>query len=130
MLGICGEKHFIIRNAYVYALFFYSFSFDLYGGHCFLVQLPSKVMRSFTHRIRLPASCNNAPQHITMFPDSWGKPERAPHKPVVTVCFTSVIYPKFYVANMESPTLGGCCTCCGSIMCNTFLQYIHGKPHM
>ena len=42
----------------------------LYGGHCFLVQLSSKVTRSFTHRVRLPASRNNAPQHISMFPYS------------------------------------------------------------
>jgi len=33
----------------------------LYGGHCFLVWLPAKVTHSFTHRIRLPASRNNAP---------------------------------------------------------------------
>ena len=42
----------------------------LYGGHCFLVQLPSKVTCSFTHRVGLLASCNNVPQHIMMFPDS------------------------------------------------------------
>jgi len=42
----------------------------LYDGHCFLVQLPSKVTLSFTHRVRLPVSCNNVPQHIKMFPDS------------------------------------------------------------
>ena len=41
-----------------------------YGGHCFSLWLPSKVMRSFTHRIRLPASRNNVPQHIKMLPDS------------------------------------------------------------
>ena len=39
----------------------------LYGGHCFSVWLPAKVTHSFTHRVRLPASCNNAPQLIMMF---------------------------------------------------------------
>ena len=38
----------------------------LYGGHCFSVQLPSKVTRGFTHCVRLPASRNNAPQHIAI----------------------------------------------------------------
>ena len=42
----------------------------LYGGHCFSVRLPSKVMRDFTHCVRLPASRNNAPQHIAIFPDA------------------------------------------------------------
>ena len=42
----------------------------LYGGHCFSVWLPSKVTHSFTHRVRLPASCNNARQHSTKFSDS------------------------------------------------------------
>jgi len=42
----------------------------LYGDHCFSVRLPSKVMRGFTHHIRLPASRNNAPQHIAIFPDA------------------------------------------------------------
>ena len=42
----------------------------LYGGCCFTVRLPSKVMCSCTHRVRLPASCNNVPQNIKMFPDS------------------------------------------------------------
>ena len=36
----------------------------LYGGHCFSVWLPSNVTRSFTHRVRLPASHNNAPKLI------------------------------------------------------------------
>jgi len=35
----------------------------------------------------------------------WGKPERAPHKLVVTVCCMSVMCPKFYGDNTESPTL-------------------------
>ena len=38
----------------------------LYGGHCFSVWLPSKVTHGFPHRVRLPASRNNAPQHINM----------------------------------------------------------------
>ena len=42
----------------------------LYGGHCFSVWLPSKVTRGFTHHVRLPASHNNAPQHIVIFPDA------------------------------------------------------------
>ena len=42
----------------------------LYGGHCFSVRLPSKVMRGFTHHVRLPASCNNVPQQIAIFPDA------------------------------------------------------------
>ena len=42
----------------------------LNDGHCFSVQLLSKVTRGFTHCIRLPASRNNVPHHITMFPDS------------------------------------------------------------
>ena len=42
----------------------------LCGGHCFSVRLPSKVWHGFTHHVRLPASCNNAHRHITMFPDS------------------------------------------------------------
>ena len=33
------------------------------------VRLPSKVTRGFTHRVRLLASRNNAPQHIAIFPD-------------------------------------------------------------
>jgi len=44
--------------------------FLLYGGHCFSVWLPAKATHGFTHRIKLPASCNNAPQHITMLHDS------------------------------------------------------------
>ena len=32
-------------------------------------RLPSKVTRSFTHRVRLPASHNNVLQHIAIFPD-------------------------------------------------------------
>ena len=72
-LEFCGKKPFIISNASMCPLFSYSFSFDLsliYGGHCFLVWLPSKVMRGFTHHVRFPTSRNNAPQHIKMFPDS------------------------------------------------------------
>ena len=45
----------------------------LYGGHCCSVRLPSKVTAGFygfRHCIRLPASRNNAPQCIAMFPDS------------------------------------------------------------
>ena len=42
----------------------------LYGGHCFSVWLPEKVTHSFLHHVRLPASHNNAPQHMKMFPDS------------------------------------------------------------
>ena len=38
----------------------------LYGGHCFSVRLPSKVTCGFTHRVRLPASRNNVPQHIAI----------------------------------------------------------------
>ena len=46
----------------------------------------------------------------------WDKPEWAPHSPVVTVhCI-----PKFNVATLESPTLGGCCVCCASIACPEF----------
>ena len=41
----------------------------LYGGHCFSVQLPSSITHSFSHHVRLPASHNNAPQHMTMFPN-------------------------------------------------------------
>ena len=39
-------------------------SLVFYGCHCFSVWLPSKVT------LRFPASCNIAPQHIAMFPDS------------------------------------------------------------
>ena len=39
----------------------------LYGGHCFSVGLPSKVTSGFTHRVRFPASRNNAPQHTVIF---------------------------------------------------------------
>ena len=37
----------------------------LYGGHCFSVWLPSKVTQALPNHV----SCN-APQHMTMFPDS------------------------------------------------------------
>ena len=67
-----GEKTFHNINAYlcmhhsltVLALIL------LYGSHCFSIQLPSKVTRGFTHHIRLPASRNNAPRHIVIFPDA------------------------------------------------------------
>ena len=36
-----------------------------YGGHCFSIQLPSKVTRGYAHRVRLPESHNNAPQYIS-----------------------------------------------------------------
>ena len=66
-----GEKPFTILNAYVHALFSYSSTLILlYGGHFFSVWLLSKVTSGFTHHVRLPASCNNVPQHIKMFPDS------------------------------------------------------------
>jgi len=42
------KKPFTILNAYMYALFSYSLAlFLLYGGHCFSVLLPSKVMHDF-----------------------------------------------------------------------------------
>ena len=41
----------------------------------------------------------------TINDDDWGEPERAPHKPVVTVRCTSVACPKFYGDDTESPTL-------------------------
>ena len=73
MLRILGrpnfmaKKRFTILNAYIYALFSYSFSFD--PSLWWPVWLPSKVKRSFT-RIKLPALRNNIPQHVKMFPDS------------------------------------------------------------
>jgi len=42
----------------------------LHGGNCFSVRLTSKIMRSFSHHVRLPASRNNVPQCIMMFPDT------------------------------------------------------------
>jgi len=58
-------KKYLLQYAYVYVLFSTVLALILlYGGHCFLVQLPSKVM------LRFPASHNNAPQHMTMFPGS------------------------------------------------------------
>ena len=45
-------------------------SLTVYGGHCLSVRLPSKVTRSFTHRVRLPALRNNVPQHFAIFPDA------------------------------------------------------------
>ena len=72
-LEFCGEKIFhnlkclcvcTVNTLTVLALIL------LYGGHCFSVRLPSKVMHGFTHCVRFPASHNNVPQHITMFPDS------------------------------------------------------------
>ena len=82
----CGEKTFHNLECLRVCTVLLQFSFDpslwwslllfmvaitsLYGGHCFSVWLPSKITRGFTHRIRLPASRNNVPQHIKMFPDS------------------------------------------------------------
>ena len=62
---------FTILNTcmYMYALFSYSLWFFMvaiasqYGCH-------QRSRSGFLHHIRLPASCNIAPQHITMFPDS------------------------------------------------------------
>jgi len=65
-----AKKPFTILNAYVYALVSYSFGFDPLCGHYFSVWLPSKVTRSFTHCVRLPASCNNALRHIAIFLDA------------------------------------------------------------
>jgi len=70
-LELRGEKPFIILNANVYALFSYSFSFDPSLWWPLLISAAAlKVTCSFTHLFRLPASCNNVPQHTKMFPDS------------------------------------------------------------
>ena len=45
----------------------YNFSFD---PSLWWPLFPLKVMCSFPHHVRLPALHNNAPQHITMYPDN------------------------------------------------------------
>ena len=69
MLRILWQKKpFKILNAYVYALVPYSFSFD--PSLWWPLLLSTAALKGLTHRVRLLASRNNAPQHIAIFPDA------------------------------------------------------------
>ena len=73
-------------------------------------------------------NCNHAEWKASF--DIWGKPERAPHKLVVTVCCTSVTCPKFYSDNIESPTLVVVVYVVRASGVSKNIQYQNRKPHM